>query len=663
MALQSNNIFLLDAGVPRIINTSTDTLAIGVTTTIAALTSTGALECDSTLGVDGAFRVGTAGASNFGVSPGSGNTSVGGTLGVTGNATLSGNLTVAGNLAVAGSTTTTSSETVLIADNHLYLNSGYTTDAAVTGGLVVNFDPTTTTDTVAGSYVAGVAATSDPTISTTGSATFTVGDFIQLSGSTNNNGVYEVYSHVGQVLTIRGIGTHATTVDFVQNQVTAGSSDSASIFKVTLSILRAGTDGIWETAYGSTSTGLTFQDVASGVTLQSAYSADADGSGATITTDSTDGAVIIAGDQKLQITATSGLDLDTVFDFDGSVFDVLMTSNGFSIDGVASSNVSTTAANLTLSTITSGTLALTSAGALNVSSTTGDWQATGALTLDSSGGAISIGSDADAQAVNIGTGAAARAITIGNGTSSTSLTLNAGTGTIGIGTGAFARTVNIATGAAAQAVTVGSTSSTSALTLQSGTGALNVTAGGDLTLSSTAGAYTISLKDNQLDSFMIKEGSTTYLAVDTANSAEAIVIPANVKFMGNVGTTFTAAEAISAGQVVYSTTTASNVGVADADATGKKHPVGVAIAAVSSSAVGHFATVPGTKIGVLFAAAPAAGSNGSVVYLDTVAGNGTLTAPSASGSSVFRLGILIGADGADTTPNVVWQPQFIANIP
>lgn len=132
--------------------------------------------------------------------------------------------------------------------------------------------------------------------------------------------------------------------------------------------------------------------------------------------------------------------------WDGTTGDALKNS-GFVLTGASLTGLSTSAAmawahsggafsitstsqNLSIVTATSGTLAITSAGALNLSSTTGDWQGTGALTIDSSGGAISIGGDADAQAINVGTGAAARTITIGNTTGATGLVLNYGSGNI-----------------------------------------------------------------------------------------------------------------------------------------------------------------------------------------------------------------------------------------
>ena len=61
--------------------------------------------------------------------------------------------------------------------------------------------------------------------------------------------------------------------------------------------------------------------------------------------------------------------------------------------------------------------------------TTMELDAGTALTIESAGGAISIGADAVAQAVNIGTGAAARAIAIGNGASA-SLAMDGGVGAV-----------------------------------------------------------------------------------------------------------------------------------------------------------------------------------------------------------------------------------------
>lgn len=177
---------------------------------------------------------------------------------------ISGDAHITGNLIVDGTVILVNSETVNIADNHLYLNAGYTPAISETGGLVVNYLPTSTADSVsAGAFVAGVAAVSNPTVTTVGVTTFSVGDIIQISGSNlgENDGIFEVLSHVSNLLTIRGIGLTASVEDFTQNQFVANASDSATITKITVSVLRSGVDGQWEAATGSV-TGFVFSDFA-----------------------------------------------------------------------------------------------------------------------------------------------------------------------------------------------------------------------------------------------------------------------------------------------------------------------------------------------------------------------------------------------------------------
>ena len=148
-------------------------------------------------------------------------------------------------------------------DNYLYISDAYTSDTPRRGGLIVNMDPTTTATTVNGVYVAGVAATSNPTVVTTGSGTFAQYDFIQISGSTDNDGLYEVHSHSGTTLTVKGVGTTATIEDFPNDQFVAGASDGATITKVGVSLIRTDTDGQWEIATGNatSATGLQFRGI------------------------------------------------------------------------------------------------------------------------------------------------------------------------------------------------------------------------------------------------------------------------------------------------------------------------------------------------------------------------------------------------------------------
>lgn len=97
------------------------------------------------------------------------------------------------------------------------------------------------------------------------------------------------------------------------------------------------------------------------VDLQVAYEA-----GNTITTAVADGDVVIAGTESLQVTATGGLDVDTVADFDVTQFDVTVTGAGYSLNADTLSNISVTNADLRIGTVgSSGTLILESASAFS----------------------------------------------------------------------------------------------------------------------------------------------------------------------------------------------------------------------------------------------------------------------------------------------------------
>jgi hypothetical protein len=105
-----------------------------------------------------------------------------------------------------------------------------------------------------------------------------------------------------------------------------------------------------------------------------------------------------------------------------------------------------------------------------------------------------------------------------------------------------------------------------------------------------------------------------------------------------------------------------NLELADADSgiINDSRVVGSSTGTYLASETVEVASAPGKLIPVKFSAAPAAINNGEPVYLSGTAGEGTLTAPTSSGSIVFLLGILQGANGVDTTPNVLFQPNLVA---
>ena len=168
--------------------------------------------------------------------------------------TVDNDMLVSGNLTVSGTTTTVDSENVLIADNHMLLNAGYTADAAQSGGIAVNYDPTTTTDS------SSVAAPTATTITTAGSGTFAAGDYVLISGGNVNDGLVRVASHTGTTLTIATSGDDSTIITTSLDTV---DTTAMTLTKTAIGVMRCGTDGIWETASGSTGP-LTFTDLGTG---------------------------------------------------------------------------------------------------------------------------------------------------------------------------------------------------------------------------------------------------------------------------------------------------------------------------------------------------------------------------------------------------------------
>lgn len=152
-------------------------------------------------------------------------------------------MTITGDLVVQGTTTSIESVNVNLDDNHLFLNNGYTTTVAQTGGIVVNYLPTATNDTVA-----GAAFSSTTTVETTGAATFSAGDLVLITNAndTSNNGLFEVQSHASNVLTLEPAGEDYVQTSFVTDAVVAGT-----ITQINVGVLRFGTSGALEVASGS----------------------------------------------------------------------------------------------------------------------------------------------------------------------------------------------------------------------------------------------------------------------------------------------------------------------------------------------------------------------------------------------------------------------------
>lgn len=185
------------------------------------------------------------------------------------------NVTISGDLDVTGTTTSIDSVNVNIADRYLYLNKDYTTAAAVTSGFVVNHTPTATATVV---DTGGFASTTTVTVSDdTG---FAAGDIIQISNANNpaNDGIYEVSSTLANVITIKG----APAEDFIQTAFTVDTTVQGAVTKISVCVLRVGTDGIFEVGCGST-TPISYNDLLTTSTADSVSTATVSTTDATVT--------------------------------------------------------------------------------------------------------------------------------------------------------------------------------------------------------------------------------------------------------------------------------------------------------------------------------------------------------------------------------------------
>lgn len=161
------------------------------------------------------------------------------------------NVEIMGNLTVAGTTTSVESTNVLYTDPTLYIGAGYTSGSSRQGGFVVN-------NSIVGSAVTTVEFTSSTEISVA-SHGFVAGDFIQVSGAADvrNEGVYEVDATTTPTsVVVRTSGQ----VNFCQTQLFPGV-DIATLVKVNLAVLQAGTDGKFEVGFASNSADLLYDDL------------------------------------------------------------------------------------------------------------------------------------------------------------------------------------------------------------------------------------------------------------------------------------------------------------------------------------------------------------------------------------------------------------------
>lgn len=384
----------------------------------------------------------------------------------------------------------------------------------------------------------------------------------------------------------------------------------------------------------------------------------------------------------------------------------------------AASSFSVAGANLSLHTTTSGALDLASAGALTL-------DAVGVLELNSSGAAISIGNDAVAQDINVGTGAAARTVTVGSTDGNSDVHIEAansfvsvysdaaGTGwqgiwgkaasvngevwfaagaalnadpmyptelylndqgyaglnanvdnhTVQISAGWNSGTVDVAVGNANKTLNLGTTYGTSTTNINAGSGGVNVT--GTLTGSSylrTGQFATGSLPSASGIAGAMAYDSTLGLPVFSDGTSWLNQLVLAQTFQLNAA----ASSGIVKGNVLVVGVGSGDAGLADNDNASANEPVAIAYEAASSGGgLFRVQAAVGLPAYMKFKSGEAptgAGDIGKVVYLSNSPGEATLVAPSATGSRVYRLGILKSNTAVSGLYEVVYLPAFIADL-
>ncbi len=228
------------------------------------------------------------------------------------------------------------------------------------------------------------------------------------------------------------------------------------------------------------------------------------------------GVASLSVEGNITTTGTIGSAGSTTFTGAGGTFSSSLAANG-GITLAANQNISTTSGNLTVSTVTSGTLALNSAGALNLTGAAGSTLSTTGtgsnLILRSGATTANTGLIVDTNAVASGSGgltlttgnaaagvSGANNISTGNGTTATGiialLTGAASSGTAGnitfdVGTSSSGNgSILIGNASRTQTVTLGNNTSATTVNIESGSGNINLSpsAGNHVVFSQGAGS-------------------------------------------------------------------------------------------------------------------------------------------------------------------------------
>lgn len=287
--------------------------------------------------------------------------------------------------------------------------------------------------------------------------------------------------------------------------------------------------------------------------------------------------------------------------------------------------------------------------------------------------------DVESAAVSIGTDATAgTTFTVGESSALNTISMDAGTG--GVTILADDNSSIDVSGGTMSVAGIG-------LSLEAGTGSFELKGDTDSNIELNAGAagqaYLGIYADNSAGDGLVSLGMKS----DGTAGADVVGISGDINIMGRIATPASAADlatdayrkpmgvymeakaAITVGQVLclQSNVNLQRVQAAEANAAQDNDRRFFGIALEAAGAAGDIlgvATVAGSIAFVKFDVNPATADVGKPVYIHTTAGDASLTAPTASASSVVKIGLLMG-DTADGNGNfaVMLQPQFIAQRP
>jgi hypothetical protein len=635
----------------------------------------------------------------------SGNASVGGNLTVTGTSGMTGNVTMGGTLGVTGAATLSAGATVNGAV--LDVNAGLTANSAIIEDLTDNRIVIAGTG---GELEDDANLTFDGTDFRVGSSSGAHFDVAAASGNTG----------IGGTLAVTGAATLSSTLA-VTGQSTLASAAVSDL--TSGRVVLAGTAGEIEdsanlTFDGSALTVTGSADVSGAVGIDGNFDINTD----KFTVAAASGDTAIAGtlavtgettlasatvsdltDNRIVIAGTAGsLEDDAALTFDGTTFEVgasfdVTASNGntaiggtlgvsgaTTIGGLLDANAGADISSLKVEDLTSGRVVLAGTG--------GEIEDSANLTFDGSlldvTGAVQTSGNADIGGEMTVAGDALFSATGGShadpdfkvdgyadflGTvhmnSASSLDFEGGNFNVD----SSAKITLDAAAAAADAIVIHASDAGGSVDIDAGDDIM-ADAGGDLSMS---GANAVNLK------LLANDAADKTLAIDAQNSGAgagvlhldadnlikigdantgglSIDLQNFVEFGKSGGHQVKAGEAISAGDAVYVKydTDGPRYFKAANDAASDDERIVVGIAGSAASAGAFFSLMCISGLRSATALNPANSDIGKPVYLGT-AGALTLTAPTAAGSTVFRVGYV-----AHTSSGAIhFMPQFIAKRP